>query len=116
MKAVVITKAGGPEVLALRDVPAPSPGAGEILVRVRAAGINRADVLQRMGQYPAPPGAPADVPGLEYAGEVEALGAGSDGWKVGDRVMGLVPAGGYAEYVTVNEVVALRVPAAWTFE
>ena len=103
-------------MLALRDVPTPSPGAGEVLVRVRAAGINRADVLQRMGQYPAPPGAPADVPGLEYAGEVEALGAGADGWKVGDRLMGLVPAGGYAEYVTVNEAVALRVPAAWTFE
>ncbi len=64
LKAVVITRPGGPEVLALRDVPAPSPGAGEILVRVRAAGINRADVLQRMGQYPPPPGAPADVPGL----------------------------------------------------
>jgi len=116
VKAVVITKAGGPEVLALRDVPDPSPGAGEILVRVRAAGINRADVLQRMGQYPAPPGAPADVPGLEYAGEVAALGVGSEGWKVGDRVMGLVPAGGYAECVTVNEAVALRIPAAWSFE
>ena len=116
MKAIVITKPGGPEVLELREVPAPEPAAGEILVRVRAAGINRADVLQRMGQYPAPPGAPADVPGLEYAGEVVALGAGSEGWKVGARVMGLVPAGGYAEFVTVNEAVALRVPAAWSFE
>ncbi len=116
MKAVVVTRAGGPEVLSLREVPAPEPDAGEILVRVRAAGINRADVLQRMGQYPAPPGARADVPGLEYAGEVAALGIGAEGWKVGDRVMGLVPAGGYAEFVTVNEAVALRVPAAWSFE
>ncbi len=116
MKAVVVTRAGGPEVLSLREVPAPEPDAGEILVRVRAAGINRADVLQRMGQYPAPPGARADVPGLEYAGEVAALGIGAEGWKVGDRVMGLVPAGGYAEFVTVNEAVALRVLAAWSFE
>ncbi len=112
----MITRAGGPEVLSLREVPTPEPGAGEILVRVRAAGINRADVLQRLGQYPAPPGAPADVPGLEYAGEVAALGIGAEGWKVGDRVMGLVPAGGYAEFVTVNEAVALRVPSAWSFE
>lgn len=116
MKAIVITMAGGPEMLSLREVPTPEPDAGEILVRVRAAGINRADVLQRMGQYPPPPGAPADVPGMEYAGEVAELGAGSEGWKVGDRVMGLVPAGGYAEFVTVNEAVALRVPASWSFE
>jgi putative PIG3 family NAD(P)H quinone oxidoreductase len=116
MKAIGITKAGGPDVLELRDVPAPEPAAGEILVRVRAAGVNRADILQRMGQYPAPPGAPADIPGLEYAGEVAALGAGARAWKVGDRVMGLVPAGAYAERVTVNESLALRVPSAWSFE
>lgn len=116
MKAIVITKAGGPEVLALREVPTPEPGPDEVLVRVRAAGVNRADVLQRIGQYPSPPGAPADVPGLEYAGEVAALGVGAGAWKPGDRVMGLVPAGGYAEYVTVPEAVALRVPAAWSFE
>jgi len=116
VRAVVITKAGGPEVLQLREVPAPQPAAGEILVRVRAAGVNRADILQRMGQYPAPPGAPADIPGLEYAGEVAALGTGARAWKAGDRVMGLVPAGGYAERVTVNESVALRVPSAWSFE
>ncbi len=116
MRAVVITKGGGPEVLQLREVPAPQPAAGEILVRVRAAGVNRADILQRMGQYPAPPGAPADIPGLEYAGEVAALGAGARAWKVGDRVMGLVPAGGYAERVTVDESLALRVPSGWSFE
>lgn len=116
MKAVVITKAGGPEVLQLREVPTPQPAAREVLVCVRAAGVNRADILQRMGQYPAPPGAPADIPGLEYAGEVAALGAGVRAWKVGDRVMGLVPAGAYAERVTVNESLALPVPSSWSFE
>jgi len=116
VKAIVITAAGGPEVLQLRDVSDPTPAAGEVQVRVHAAGVNRADVLQRQGHYPAPPGAPADIPGLEYAGEVTALGAGARAWKVGDRVMGLVPAGGYAEMVTVNEAVAMRVPSSWTFE
>ena len=115
MKAIVITGAGGPEVLALRDVPAPQPAAGEILVQVRAAGVNRADLLQRIGHYPAPPGAPADIPGIEYAGEVAALGAGAQAWKVGERVMGLVAGGGYAERVTVNESLALRMPAGWSF-
>jgi NADPH:quinone reductase len=116
MKAIVITKAGGPEVLQLREVPTPQPAAGEILVRVRAAGVNRADILQRMGQYPAPPGAPADIPGLEYAGEVAALGAGALAWKVGDRVMGLVPGGAYAERVTVNESLGLPMTSGWSFE
>jgi NADPH2:quinone reductase len=116
VKAVVITKPGGPEVLALQDVAAPEPEAGEILVRVRAVGVNRADLLQRLGQYPAPFGAPATIPGLEYAGEVAALGTGARAWKVGDRVMGLVPGGAYAEFVTTHEAVALRVPAGWAFE
>jgi len=116
VKAIVIARPGGPEVLELRDVPAPTPAAGEILVRVRAAGVNRADVLQRMGQYPAPPGAPADIPGMEYAGEVAELGAGASAWQPGDRVMGLLPAGGYAERVAVPETLAMRVPAAWSFE
>lgn len=116
MKAVVITRTGGPEVLETHDVPAPEPEAGEILVRVRAAGINRADLLQRLGQYPAPFGAPANIPGLEYAGEVAALGTGARAWKVGDRVMGLVPGGACAEFLTTHEAVAMRVPAAWSFE
>ena len=116
MKAVVITKPGGPEVLEVQDVAAPEPEAGEILVRVRAAGVNRADLLQRMGQYPAPFGAPATIPGLEYAGEVAALGMGARAWKAGDRVMGLVPGGAYAEFLTTHEAVALRVPDGWTFE
>ncbi|HVO34195.1 MAG TPA: NAD(P)H-quinone oxidoreductase [Gemmatimonadales bacterium] len=116
MKAVVISKPGGPEVLLLQDVSVPEPEAGEILVRVRAAGVNRADLLQRLGQYPAPFGAPANIPGLEYAGEVAALGMGARAWKVGDRVMGLVPGGAYAEFVTTHEALALRVPAGWSFE
>jgi NADPH2:quinone reductase len=116
VKAIRIAKPGGAEVLRLGDVPTPEPAAGEILVRVHAAGINRADVLQRQGRYPAPPGAPADVPGMEYAGVVAGLGPGSGGWKMGDRVMGLVPSGAYAEYVTVHEAVALRIPSAWSFE
>ncbi len=116
MRAVVITKPGDPDVLQVQEVAAPEPQAGEILVRVRAAGVNRADLLQRLGQYPAPFGAPANIPGLEYAGEVAALGMGAQAWKPGDRVMGLVPGGAYAEFLTTHEALALRVPAAWTFE
>lgn len=112
----MIARAGGPEVLELREVPAPRPGIHEILVRVRAAGVNRADVLQRMGHYPPPPGAAADVPGLEYAGEVAELGVGAGAWRAGDRVMGLVPGGAYAEQIVVNEAVAIPVPTGWTFE
>jgi putative PIG3 family NAD(P)H quinone oxidoreductase len=116
VKAVVITKPGGPEVLQVQEVAAPEPAAGEMLVRVRAAGVNRADLLQRKGQYPAPFGAPATIPGLEYAGEVAALGTGARAWKAGDRVMGLVAGGAYAEFLTTHEAVALRVPAGWGFE
>ena len=116
MRAVVITKPGGPEVLELREVERPAPAEGEVLVRVRAAGVNRADVLQRQGRYPAPPGVPADMPGLEYAGEVEALGAGAARWRVGDRVMGLVAGGAYAEYVTTHQDTALAIPSEWSYE
>lgn len=110
MLATVITRPGGPDVLALRDLPDPEPGAEQILVRVRASALNRADLLQRRGAYPAPPGAPADVPGLEYAGEVAALGPGAREWRVGDRVYGLVGGGAHAEYVVVHERTAARVP------
>src|SRR5438270_12033582 len=100
MKAVVIAGVGGPEVLEVREVPTPEPQGAEIRVRVRAAGINRADLMQARGQYPAPPGAPADIPGLEFAGEVEALGPSCLGpLKLGDRVFGIVGGGGLAEYV-----------------
>lgn len=111
MRAIQHTSAGGPEVLALRDVPMPEPGSSQIRVRVHAAGLNRADVLQRRGRYPAPPGWPADIPGLEYAGTVELAGSEVSRWKPGDRVMGLVGGGAHAEYVAVHEDEALPVPA-----
>lgn len=116
MKAVVVTSPGGPEVLDLRKRPVRDPARGEIRVRVEAAGINRADLLQRRGLYPPPPGWPDDVPGLEYAGWVEAIGEAVELWKVGDRVMGLVGGGGYAEYVVVPEREAIRVPEPLSFE
>jgi len=103
MRVIVFTAAGGPEVIAIRDVPTPTPGPGQIRVRVRAAGLNRADIYQRRGGYPAPPGWPADIPGLEYAGEVDAVGAGVTRWRPGDRVMGLVGGGGQAEAVVVRK-------------
>ncbi|MGZ8492224.1 MAG: alcohol dehydrogenase catalytic domain-containing protein, partial [Gemmatirosa sp.] len=99
MRAAVITRPGPPDVLAIRDVPTPMPGTEQILVRVRASALNRADLLQRRGSYAAPPGVPADIPGLEYAGEVAALGPGASRWREGDRVFGLVGGGGHAEYL-----------------
>jgi NADPH2:quinone reductase len=109
MKAVILTGAGGPEVLSIGEVPKPEVKPGYVRVKVRAAGINRADLLQRRGHYPAPPGWPADIPGLEYAGDVEAVRE-TDRWKVGDRVMGLVGGGACAEMVTVHAEEALAVP------
>lgn len=116
MQAVRIARPGGPEVLEVVRRPAPEPGPGEVLVRVRAAGVNRADLLQRRGRYPAPEGAPADVPGLEFAGEVERAGEGVPAVSPGDRVMGLLPGGGYAERVVVPAGLLLPVPEAlgWT--
>ena len=110
MRAVVAPKGGGPEVLTLVDRPVPRPGEGELLVRVRAAGVNRPDILQRLGHYPPPPGAP-DILGLEIAGEVAAVGAGVSRFSAGQEVMGLVAGGGYAEYAVVHEANALPVPA-----
>jgi NADPH2:quinone reductase len=106
MIAIGIKAAGGPDMLVSEQRPAPVPGAGEILVKVAAAGVNRPDVMQRMGLYPPPPGAP-DIPGLEIAGEVAALGADVKRWKLGDRVMALVVGGGYAEYCIAHESHAL---------
>src|SRR5690349_3453671 len=111
MRAIVISKFGGPEVLELCDVPAPEPGPGEVQVRVRATAINRADLLQRMGAYPAPPDAPKDIPGLELAGEVAALGAGVFDLAVGDRVFGLCGGGSYAEALVVHARTLARIPA-----
>lgn len=110
MRAIVIPRFGGAEVLELRDVAAPTPGPGEVLVRVRATAINRADILQRMGRYPAPPGAPAEIPGLEFAGEVAALGSGATLWREGQRVFGITGGGGHAEYLVAHERAVAEVP------
>src|SRR5689334_10080766 len=112
MRAVVISRPGGSEVLEVRDVPAPAPSRGEVRVRVRATAVNRADLLQRMGMYPAPPDAPADVPGLEFAGEVDTLGEGVVDVAVGDRVCGLAGGGGYAEHVVVHARTLAKMPDA----
>lgn len=112
MRAVVIREPGGPDVLELRDVPAPAPDPGEVRLRVAAAGVNRADLLQRLGRYPVPPGWPADIPGLEVAGTVDAVGAGVTGVAVGARLMGVVGGGGYAERVCAPADTLVPVPAS----
>ena len=111
MTVIEYDGAGGPEVVktATRDVP--KPDVGEVLVKVAAAGVNRPDVLQRLGGYPPPPGA-SDIPGLEVAGEVVALGPDADRWKIGDKVMALVTGGGYAEYCAVPQPQALAIPSS----
>ena len=109
MRAVEITKAGGPEVLALCERPVPEPSHEEILIKIKAAGVNRPDALQRAGAYDPPKGA-SDLPGLEAAGEVVAIGTGVTRWQVGDKVCALLPGGGYAEYATTHQDQALRVP------
>lgn len=109
MTAIAITTPGGPEVLKPVTIPVPVPGPGQILVKVKAAGVNRPDVLQRKGGYPPPPGAP-ETPGLEIAGEVVGLGEGVKRYETGDRVCALVPGGGYAEFAAVHEDNALPVP------
>ena len=116
LRAVVITRPGGPEVLELRDVARPAPKRREVLVRVRATALNRADTMQRQGRYPAPPGAAADIPGLELAGEVAELGPDAARWKVGDRVFGIIGGGGYAEYAALHEDELARVPDKLTWE
>ncbi len=109
MTAIAIKAPGGPEMLVPEERPVPAPGAGEILVKVAAAGVNRPDVRQRQGTYPPPKGA-TDIPGLEIAGEVAALGADVKRWKVGDKVCALVVGGGYAQYCLAYEPHALPVP------
>ena len=116
MRAIAITKPGGPEVLALVERETPQPSRGEVRVRVRATAINRADLLQRMGAYPAPTDAPPDIPGLELAGEVEALGPGVERLAVGDRVFGLVGGGAYAEQVVTHERALAKIPEGMSFE
>ena len=116
MRAAVITRFGGPEVLEVQDRPTPEPSDGEILVRVRASALNRADLHQREGNYPAPPGAPSDIPGLEFAGEVVGVGTGATEWTVGDRVFGIVPGGGNAEFLVTDARSVAHIPStlSWT--
>jgi NADPH2:quinone reductase len=110
MTVVGISKPGGPEVLVPETRPVPAPGPNEILIKVAVAGVNRPDVAQRSGSYPPPPGA-SDLPGLEVAGEVVALGDGANKYKLGDTVMSLVSGGGYAQYCLAHESIAMPVPA-----
>ncbi|MGK2963583.1 MAG: NAD(P)H-quinone oxidoreductase [Gemmatimonadaceae bacterium] len=116
MRATVITSPGGPESLEIQERPDPEPGPGEIRVRVVASALNRADVSQRLGRYPPPAGFPPDIPGLEYAGEVDAVGQGVTLWQEGERVMGIVGGGGHAELLCVHEREAMRVPDNLTWE
>src|SRR5262245_48782943 len=111
MKALTIPSFGGVEGLEIREVAdAPKPTADRVRVRVRAAGLNRADILQRLGRYPAPPGYPQEIPGLEFAGEIESVGQEAPAWKIGDRVFGITGGGGQAEFVTVPESTLAPVP------
>ena len=116
MRAVIITRPGGSDVLEIQERPAPDPGVGQIRVRVRASALNRADILQRQGKYPVPAGVPADIAGMEYAGEVEALGTGTSLWKTGDRVMGVIAGAGHAELVCVHEREAMTAPQRMSWE
>ena len=115
MRAIEISRPGGPEVLMPAARPKPSPKPHEILIKVAAAGVNRPDVLQRTGNYPVPPDA-SDLPGLEVAGEVVEVGSSARQYKVGDKVCALVHGGGYAEYCVAPEVQALPIPKGWTAE
>lgn len=116
MRAIVYAGTGGVDVVVPMEMPDPTPMGSQIRVRVRAAGLNRADILQRRGAYPAPPGWPTDIPGLEYAGEVESVGSSASRWRIGERVMGLVGGGAHAEYVVVHEDEALPIPDHLTLE
>ena len=114
MKAVVLKEFGGPEVMRIGEVPTPEPGTGQVLVRVMATSVNRADLIQRQGHYPPPPGE-SEILGLEAAGVVEEIGAGVSRWKPGDRVMGLVAGGGYAQFVVVPADHLLPIPESIDF-
>lgn len=116
MRAMVIREPGGPEVLEFQERPAPMPGPEDVTIRVHASGLNRADLLQRLGRYPAPPGCPPDIPGLELAGEVISVGEQVTRFKPGDPVMGIVGGGGCAELATLHQDVALPIPAGMSWE
>src|SRR5579872_2682598 len=110
MKAVWISRPGGPEVLEIREVAQPEAIADQVLVRVHASALNRADLLQRQGRYPAPPGFPQEIPGIEFAGEVVEAGPLARLWKPGQRVFGLVGGGAHAEYVAIHERLLAEIP------
>ncbi|MGI9045001.1 MAG: NAD(P)H-quinone oxidoreductase [Gemmatimonadaceae bacterium] len=116
MRAIIITDPGDSGNLEIQERPDPEPGPGEIRVRVVASALNRADVSQRLGRYPAPAGFPPDIPGLEFAGEVDIAGPGVSLWNQGERVMGIVGGGGHAELLCVHEREAMRVPDNLTWE
>lgn len=115
MKAIEITKPGPPEVLKLTERPEPTLGSGEVLIRVAVAGVNRPDVIQRLGHYPPPPGT-TDIPGLEVAGEIVRIASDVHTWKVGDKVCALVAGGGYAEFVAAPAVQCLPIPDGLSIE
>jgi putative PIG3 family NAD(P)H quinone oxidoreductase len=110
MKAVVISKSGGPEVLEVREVAQPAPAPDQVLIRVKATALNRADLLQREGHYPAPFGFPQEIPGIEFAGEVVAVGPVVQLWKPGQRVFGITGGGAYAEYLVAQERTITEIP------
>jgi NADPH:quinone reductase len=110
MRAVVITASGGPDVLRVEQRPTPVPGPGEVLIRIHGSAMNRADVLQRQGRYPPPPGAPVDIPGMELAGVVAARGARATRWAIGTRVFGLVAGGAHADYAVAHEATVCEIP------
>lgn len=114
MRAVIVTEPGGPEQLTLGEAPLPRQTERDLLVKVKATALNRADILQRQGKYPPPPGA-SPILGLEMAGEVVEVGAECEGWQPGDRVFGLLPGGGYAEYAAIPGELAMRIPAGFDF-
>ena len=115
MKAVIISRPGGPEVLEIQNIETPEPLGEYVRVRVRAAGLNRADLLQRAGGYPAPAGSPSNIPGLEFAGEVDTVGPLVRAWKPGQRVMGLAGGGAQAEYILAHEGLLVEIPENLSF-
>jgi len=115
MRAAVITEPGGPDVLKIMEVDDPVPGPEDVLVDVKATALNRADMLQRQGGYPAPPGSPSDIPGLEFAGIVLEAGDRAFGMVKGDRVFGLLGGGGYASRVVTHHRMAIAIPEGWDF-
>jgi len=115
MKTIVITKPGGPDVLEMQERPMPVPGSNEVLIKIMTAGVNRVDILQRAGHYPAPPGVAPDIPGLEVAGDIVQCGDKVSRWKTGDRVCALLAGGGYADYAAVDAGHCLPVPKGWDY-